>query len=312
MKKYFGILNSEKVKNLDIPGHLDFLIDNELFYVSHAYSIEIEDAENPKVNLKPTKGVIDACYDYLKELLKRYIDLPFLHFFNHYNENIYGLEKQEARKIALQQFNERYKKIKVLEASFIRREQNDNGVEQIKNMNRFDFLKARQNGEKQQLATTENILQFLNGNDTYFNSEQFKNDSNTKQFIDFETNLKILISLNAEHQFEDDYQFSDLGQLKDLYEKYRDNFQSLEVFIYTHKKIQNFKENKPAQITSLFVALFEKKFIPNSKIDFMKYVNLEHQMSLTKLKSFLPNKNIKHEQRVTDFKSELQEIPSKR
>jgi len=322
MKKYFGILNNDKINNLSLQEQLDFLIDNNLFYFSRSYLIDLESkgvkdkTENPKIELIPGQLVINAFYEYLKELFSREIDQPFLLFFNDFNEKIYGLDKTVQRKIALQYFNERYKKIKVLEASFVKREKDDSGVEQVKNMNRFDFLKGRQNGQKQQLATTDNVLEFLNGNDDYFKNESFKNgtnnNTNNKQFIEFETNLKILISLNGQHHFEDDYHFSDLGLLKNLFEKYNDTFKSLKVFVYTHKKIQNFTASKTAQTTSLFDALFAMGFIPNSKADFMKYVNREHQMNLTKLKYFQSEENRQHDQRVKQFKLELQEYSSEK
>ena len=318
MKKYFGIINNDKINNLSLQEQLDFLIDNNLFYFSRSYLINRESAgikdktENPKIELIPGQLVINAFYDYLKELFSREIDQPFLLFFNDFNEKIYGLDKIAQGKIALQYFNERFKKIKVLEASFVKREKDDNGVEQVKSMNRFDFLKRRQNGQKQQQATTDNVLEFLNGNDDYFKNETFKNDTNNKQFIEFETNLKILISLNGQYHFEDDYHFSDLGLMKNLFEKYNDTFKSLKVFVYTHKKILNFTVSKTAQITSLFDALFEMGFIPNSKADFMKYVNCEHQMNLTKLKYFQLEENRQHDQRVKQFKLELQEYSSEK
>ena len=306
MKQYFGILDNDKVNNLSVQEQFDFVIENELFYVSRLYSIDNQETGNPQTDLKPTQAVINSFYDYLKELFSREIDQPFLYFFNDFNESNYGLDKAAQRKIALGHFNELYKKIKVLEASFVKREKDDNGIEQIKSMNRFDFIKGRQNGQKQQLATTENILQFLNGNETYFDSEKFKNNTTTKQFIEFDSNLKILISLNSQYKFEEDFHFTDLAKLKNLFEKYDNTFKSFEVFIYIHKKIHSFTEAKIANITSLFDALFEMKLVHNSKTNFLNYVNIEHQMGLTKLKFYEPEQNRQHDQRVQQFKIELQ------
>jgi len=86
MKKYFGILKNEKVKDFKIEKLLDFYIDNELFYVSHSYSLN--NIEKPKIDLKPTKKVINAYYDYLKEQLSRNINRQFLLFFNDFNNRI--------------------------------------------------------------------------------------------------------------------------------------------------------------------------------------------------------------------------------
>ncbi len=311
MKKYFGILNNEKVENLEVEELFKFYIDNELFYISHLYSIDNQEIGNPQIELKPTQIVINSLCDYSKELLSRKIDSPFLLFFNEFNESIYGLDIAAGQQLALKRFNELYKKIKVLKASFLKREKDSNGVEQVQSMNRFDFLKGRQNAQKKELATTENVLEFLNGNDTHFNSQKFIDNPNTKQFIEFETNLKMLVSLNSNYKFEDDFHFSDLGILKNIFEKYNDTFKLFEVFLYTHKKIQCFTSTKPAYIASLYIALFEMGFIPNSKKDFIKYVNLEHQMELTKLKNYKPTENRNHDLRVQKFKEDLQEYSKK-
>ena len=306
MKKYFGVLSNEKVINLEVEGLLDFYIVNELFYVSQSYSIDKIEIENPKIDLKPTQDVLNAFYDYLTKELSRNINQQFMLFFSDFNDKIYGLGNKEQQKIALKQFNKLYKKIKVLEASFVKREKDSNGIEQVKNMNRFDFLKGRQMAEKQQIATTENILEFLNGNVAYFKSEQFYNNPNTKQFIAFEATLKILISLNGQYKFEEDFHFTNLAKLKNLYNKYRNTFSTFEVFIYAHKKVQSLTEIKTAHITSLHDALTEMKLIQNNNNSFLNYINLEHQIKLTKLKFHEPEQNKQHDQRVKEYKLELQ------
>jgi len=309
MKKYFGILNNEKVNNLDVEELLDFYIKNDLFYILHRYSIDTIETENPKIDLKPTQEVINAFYDYQLKAFDSNINQQFLQFFSEFNDRIYGLGNKEQQKIALKHFNKLYKKVKVLEASFVKREKDDNGIELVKNMNRFDFLKGRQNAQKQQVATTENILQFLNGNDIFFKTKQFQNNPNTIQFIEFEANLKILISLNGQYKFEEDFHFTDLAKMKNLYNKYRDVFTSFEVFLFTHNKIKSFTETKTAQITSLNDALTEMKFIQNNNNNntFLNYVNLEHQIELTTIKVYEPSQNKQHDQRVQQYKIELQE-----
>jgi len=318
MKKYLGILKSNELNQLSLKEQLDFMLKNELFYISNSYSIDITATQtnvkidNPKINLKPTLEVANAFYDYLKELLSRNIDQQFLQFFSDFNDRIYGLGNKEQQKIALKLFNKLYKKIKVLDTNFVKKEKDNSGLEQVKNMNRFDLLKGRQNGQTQQLSTTENILQFLNGKEPYFNTEEFKNDSDTEEFITFEARLKILVSLNGRFHFEEDIHFTDLGQLKKLYQKHQDIFKSFEVFVYAHKKIQGFKVAKTEHITSLYDALFEMKLIDNNDAKFLNYLDLEHDISLTILKHYEPAQNMQHDQRKLAFKIELQEYPSEK
>lgn len=279
-----------------------------MFYVLHSYSIDKVENENPKIDLKPTQEVINAFYDYLITAFDRNINQQFLLFFSDFNDKIYGLGNKEQQKVALKHFNKLYSKIKVLESSFVKKEKDDNGIELVKNMNRFDFLKGRENAQKQQIATTESVLQFLNGNETYFRSKQFENIPNTIQFIAFEANLKILISLNGQYKFEDDFHFTDLAKLKNLYNKYKELFITFEVFLYTHKKIESFTEAKIAYITSLIDALTEMKLIQNSKKNttFLNYINLEHQLDIRKFKYYEPEQNKQHDQRVQQYKLEIQ------
>jgi hypothetical protein len=44
----------------------------------------------------------------------------------------------------------------------------------------------------------------------------------------------------------------------------------------------------------------------------MNYVNAEHQMNLTKLISFNPTENRKHDLRVQEYKEDLQEFSTKK
>jgi len=318
MKKYFGILENKNLNLLAEEDQLKFMIENELFYLSNSYSIgltttEIKiNEENQTIELKPTQVVINSFYSFLKEELSRDINQQFLSFFNDYNDRVYGLSNKQQRKIALKHFNKLFKKIKVLNASFVKTVKDDNGIEKVKNMNRFDFLKGRQNGQKKQLATTENILEFLNGKKDYFKNEQFINKPSTKQFIEFEANLKILISLNGQYKFEEDFHFTDLAKLKNQFANFGDTFKSFDIFIFTHKKIQSFTKSKMAYITSLYDALFEMNLVSNNKANFLNYLNLEHQLELTKLKYFEPEENKQHDQRVLQFKLELQEYISKK
>ena len=81
MKKYFGILNNEKVKTLEVEELLNYYIENDLFYVLHSYSLDKVETENPKIDLKPTQEVINAFYDYLTIEFDRNINQQFLQFF---------------------------------------------------------------------------------------------------------------------------------------------------------------------------------------------------------------------------------------
>ena len=123
--------------------------------------------------------------------------------------------------------------------------------------------------------------------------------------IEFESTLKILVSLNDQFKFEDDYQFSDLGLLKEVFIRYKDMIERFDVFVYTHKLIKTFESLKSAKCTSLFYALEELKLILNNKSRFVEYLQKEHDSSQTSIKSLTSGMKAHHDDRVQEFKEGL-------
>lgn len=312
MKTYLGILNDASTDKLTtLEQQLGFLIENELFYKVHSYQLDIheKDTQNPpyiETNFKPTEKLVNSFYDYIKKEFSADIDIHFLMFFKKFNDEIYGLEENEQRKIALKEFKRLYDEIKVLDSSLLWKKKSENGIENVVSMNRFQFLKARQKGQKTQLANTDNIFEFLNGNEVFFKDAFQEVKSDFKAFVDFESTLKILISLNDLYQFEEDLQFSELGQLKLIYEKYTTVFISFKVFCYAHKKIQSFRASKKAHIGSLYDVLLDLQLIQRNKNRFTDYINLEHGIQLSKIKTYQEGENWQHDSRVKNYKEELQ------
>lgn len=259
--------------------------------------------------LKPCKDVLREYYDFVLGQHEFEINNRFVNFFNDYNDKIYGLEKLEQKKIGLQYFNELYDQVDVKVVRLLRKEISDTGVIQIKNFNRFENLKYWQDGIKENIATLDNVIEFLIGNKEFFNNELLEKDTNFNKAINFEYILKVLVSLNDLYNFEDDLFFSDLGILKDKFYKYNHIFYSFEVFIFVHKEI---KDLKPSHIESLYDALIQLELIGGKKSYFINYLNLEHGMKATKIRKYYSKVNREHDFRVKNYKRELSKFSTEK
>lgn len=320
MNDYFGILKDKKLDTLSVKELAGVLLEKKLFYISNTLNGEIVegkmrfDMRGPLTKtLLPEVDLVNSLYDYLKQILRVEIDAPFLKYFSEFDENSFGLEPLDKKKIAIKDFKVFYGKVKGLEGDLIERRKSENGIEHVTVMNRFLFLKGRQNAIKGEVASTEKeyVFEYLNGNENYFEKDPLIKMGEIKEIVEFESSLKILTALNDQFKFEEDLQFNNLGLLKDLFPKYHHVFRSFDVFVYTHKKIQSFTSKKPSNIDSLYIALSDLKCIKHHKTDFLKYVNQEHQMKLTKINSYAKETNLKHKERLQGFIDELKKYSEK-
>lgn len=313
MNDYFGLLHPTKVKGLTAEGLGEFMIESELFYVSNSFPLDLIGAEirhkksEIATNIKPSNDLVYSFYEFLKTTFSIEIERPFLNYFSEFEETVFGLDIPSQRAIAIKDFKNYYNKVKGLKGNLLRKEKSDNGIEQVTPINRFDFLKGRQLAIKNQVANIEKgyLNAYLEGDKSFFKKDTLLKLKDFKDLIEFESVLKILISLNGKFEFEEDYQFSELGLLKELFEMYTHIFHKKEVFIYAHKKIQSFNKNKPTNIGSLYDALIHFGLIDRNKANFIKYVAIEHKIKLSSIKYFERGQNLEHDLRVKKIKQEL-------
>lgn len=301
MKKYFGSLDINTFNELQKEEQTQYLISKRLFEIINSFPLDSIGSKlvlqkiTLSQKLKPCEDVLREYYDFVLGQHEFEISNRFVNFFNNYNDEIYGLEISEQKKIGLQYFNDLYSQVDIKAARFIRKEISDTGVVQIKNMNRFQYLKYRQIAIKGKTAALENILEFLFGNKDYFNKELFINDPHINWAIEFEYILKVLVSLN-------DLYFSDMGILKAIFEKYPLIFFSFKVFVFVHTKV---KDLIPSHIESLYDALIHLELIGGKKSYFINYLNIEFGLKTTKIRKHDSKANREHDFRVKNYKREL-------
>ncbi|UAM97275.1 hypothetical protein K8354_13225 [Polaribacter litorisediminis] len=262
------------------------------------------------IEKKPNQELKDEFYEYILEIYQVDIDTYFYVFFKEFNDRIFGMEHRDQRLIAIDIFREIYDLINV-KLDFQNKEISKNGIENAKEFNRFLKLKGMRNGVRSTLATYENLIPYLSGDEAYFKSSKFKEDETFLHMLYFEKQLKVLISLNDRYQFIEDLAFSKFGKLKDAYQVYQNLFVSFDVFVWVEYKIDNFTEEKPSHIESLYQSLRDLEKVSGTKKLFMDYVNNRHEMNMTKIRNYSEKNNRKHDFRVQKFREELKNLTLK-
>jgi hypothetical protein len=258
-----------------------------------------------RIEKLPSEDFKDEFYEYLLEIYKKDIDKYFYLFFIDFNDRIFGMEHISQKNLALEIFRDIYDKVDMKNINFPKVEISKNGIENVKEFNRFKKLKGIRSGFSSNLATFESLLAYLGGKEAYFTSDTFKKDETVLAMLDFESQLKVLISLNDRYQFIDDLVFSKIGKLKARYKRYQNLFVSFEAFYFTHNFIEELTEHKPSNIDSLHQALLELNLIVSTKESFIIYVNEEHAIPITKVRHYERDVNRTHDFRLRKIKENL-------
>lgn len=213
----------------------------------------------------PTEDLKDEFYEYILNLCQGDIDNYFYIFFKNFNDSIFGMEFLEQKKIARELFKEIYNKIDVKSVDFINLKTSNNGIENVEQYNRFSKLKGFRRSKCSILATVESLISFLGGNEAYFKSVEFLEHKNFLTMLYFEKQLKVLISLNDRFQLFEDIVFTKLGRLKDVYMLYENLFINFDVFVWVEDMINSFRDDKAANIESLYQSLLDLDLVSGTK-----------------------------------------------
>ena len=316
MSKYFGFLENDKFITWEKKKQVDYLVSKKACCWSTIIKAAINenvlfgDLNEAKYVFKPSNETIEEFHEFIVMKYDRLISIGFISFFRDFNNSVFGLSIAEQKRLALNNFNEIYKKVDVTQIEIITSKKKLGIIEDIKNCSRFEKLHHIRSAKKAELCPLPIAMEFFYGNEDFFNSEIFKDLDFFKEVISFETDLKILVNLNNRYQFEDDFYFNEDSELKCLYKKYGHIFLTYEAFVWTHKAIPNFKEIIPAQINSLYEALKRLELIViNRKSNFENYIRTEHhRVNFSKIRQIDVEINLDHGSRVEIF---MRELPKK-
>lgn len=315
---YFGCLDEAQFNELSTEEQNALLLKKEVFEEINRISLSLNaptnissDQGNYTSYLIPSKGAANELYSFVLKSLEMDIESPFLQFYMDFKEECFGLDMQEQKKIALEHFKD-ISEFRIGNAVKIgHMVENNQGVEHLKSWGKFSQLSNEQNNLKVELALTYLIFQYLFGNKEAFEKSCLADLDLIATILEFESDLKILVSLNDQYHFEEDIYFSNLGILKEKYNiKYKSIFSTFKAYQFAHEKILSFKEHAKAQTESLFVSLKNLKVIVSSDKDFMKFVMTEYAIPMSKIRKHVSRPNYEHELRVQLFEEDWKEYSS--
>ena len=311
MSKYFGFLDKEEFTTWEKKKQVDYLSSEKACYWSKIVKVSMNenvlfgDLNEAKLVFKPSNETIEKFHEFILTKYDLLISNSFITFFRDFNNSVFGLDKEEQKRVALKRFNIIYKKVDVSQFEIIERKKELGIIEDIKNSSHFQKLHQIRSAKRIELCPLPIAMEYFYGNELFFDSETFKNLDLFKEVISFETDLKILVNLNNRYQFEDDYYFSESGTLRNLHKKYDHIFLTFETFKWTHKSISNFKEIIPSQIDSLYQALLDLELIAKHKSNFQNYIISEQNIERCKIRSIEKGINFDHDDRVQIFTRDL-------
>lgn len=249
-KNSFGVLKDLGFEKLTEKQQLELLIDKSFYESFGSYRIKSSDfidlnkkieIINSKTDIAPSYKLREEFHLFLTTTFNNEVDKSFFYFFKDFEEEIFGMDYVDHKKIALKQFKEVFSKINSTNVSLNYKTISNKGVEGVKTINRFKFLEGLRSGIISELATNTNLKAYLLGKERYFQSNEFKEQEILNKALDFESSLKILKSLNDKYKFEEENISKTNAQ--SIYEKYSKEFDSIKVLefielIMTDKKYQ--------------------------------------------------------------------------
>lgn len=202
----FGLLKGHNLTNMEPTERQQILLPHGLMEPIHVITLSSElkrvfPPTNPPV-MKYTQQVVNDLHSFLLDHYVNLIDGSFYGFFHDFNEESFGLGKKTARKLALQYYSQLSDSMITKSIRFIRVKTDKSGIESVKNLGKLEMLDGQRNALKSNLALSALMDYYLMGDKSYFSVDLIEEDKMLRHFVDFESSLKILLSLNQTYGFE--------------------------------------------------------------------------------------------------------------
>lgn len=268
------LLDESKLKIRFIFEEKNF--SNEIIFGTNVLS---SDKKNEILN-KLYLLVIDSYTLYLNELNSE--------FYKTFKDEIFGLDFQDQRKIALKYYKEIYKNICVEETNFVdnikAKEINDNT-----NLSKLDVI------FKQKIIYKDNLIPIAKLIFNLLDEKKFTKNFKLKftiidEILNYEIWKQIMVELNNEFDFEEDLFSTDGINDRATYEKYSHIFNSYEAYCFTKIKIDSFKTYPKAKSVALYQMLADYYLIKENHDNYKNYIETEF--------GFRPSKIVKYEEKI--------------
>ncbi len=272
------------------------LIDDINYVINTKSNYDIQNTiKGINKELQPTQYLLDDFYQFVIEFYNHiFIDVK-CSFFEEFNEETYGLEYNDRKTIALKHYKDIYKS--QFENNKLREPITIDDLDgDIVNLD-IDFFKTENklkivNGSKlryqHKLTALNSFFEYLIGDESILDTSFYiKNKKIIDQILIYEARKDIMVELNNEFNFEEDFYFTNSMEDKRKYEEYDEIFNSFKAYKFTDNLIKTFAEDEKANIESLYEFLRVNNLAKKGKRKFFEYLKNEHKIVLTKIVSYI-------------------------
>lgn len=303
---YFGIIKKEEIEEFSIESVEYYLLEKDIYIKSISLN-QMEKMMSPTLvsNYDETETSIYAPLeliheftDFIFSIYEKYVSSSKHNYFCTFNEEFYGLEYSELRKIALSDFNEIYDNLKIVHVTLIDERVSANGISNTYTTGKLFKLYHFQQDLKKIMATTENLLSFLIGDLSFYNENFFEQNIEVRNAVNVEIIKQILVELNDKYNFEEDIYYSKKVSEAFKFKDYNYIFKNLKSYQFTNKMIKKYKNLRRNYIESLYQVLLDFDLITDHKENFIAFIENEYGFKVSKITTFAPKKNIQNDKRV--------------
>lgn len=316
--KYFACLESDTFDNFNEKNLIKILLDKELFEERVREKGKVKNGKidsstvETYIAITPTQDLKNEFYSYILAVYNSTITEIKHKFYEDFNEEIYGLELDSQRTIALKHFKEIYKDISLKDITFINEKVSDNGIKHNFNFEKIKMLYGQQRAHKNNLALTDTLEHYLTGNQTFFEENNIVEQYQIiEDLLLFEIWKQVLVELNDRFGFEEDYYFTNKWFDKLKFNEYKHIFKTLKSYQFMDRKIKSFEKDKKAHIECVYEVLKEQKLIKDQKENFMIFLKKEYDITITKIIPYKEKVNYTNDERVVLFNQEWEALTSK-
>lgn len=260
----------------------------------------------------PSEELVDEFYEYIMNIYKYEIATEKLSFFKMFNDDIFGLDLNQQKAIALQYFKQIYNEIYLDIMTPFNEERSENGILHSYSYSKLQMLNNQYNSFKYETISKINLNHYLHGNSDFFEKESFSEKFDLSAEISFETKLQIIVELNDRFKFEEDLYFTQIRFDKKKFKEYGHIFKTLQAYQFSNIKIKSFTEDHKARIESLYEVLSLNELINDHKENFMMFLKKEYNLDISKIINYKDKVNFLHNERVALFLSEWTTLTSKK
>ncbi|TDE07838.1 hypothetical protein [Flavobacterium sandaracinum] len=309
--KYYGILDPEeinKIEDLTIGDIENVLHEKDIYHnvfsqetfeklLKVNFTPDFEEIEI-KTQFVPPIDLINEFNDFIYNTYKHKFIKSKSQYFTDFNETFYGYEYFDLRKVALEEFNEIYKSLNILQVSMVAESISVNGISHTHSTGKLFKLHTYHHQVKKKLATTENLTSYLTGDSSYYDATFFSESVETQDAMYIELMAQILVEINDKYQFEEDLYYSKKTSEAFKYKDFDTIFKNLKSYRFTNSTLVNYKNLKRSHIESLYQVLLEFDLITDNKKNFIDFIKDQYKFKLTKIATFIPKENLQNDKRV--------------